>query len=386
MRHRSRQLLVAALLTGLCAFASRPALAVDAVTVPLETGLSDLQTLLTQLKERKKPNVEDINGSLDALAKAFFHIAPPELPAPTPVADTATDEEKKAAAAQQKVFEEAQRKHLEAVLKFQTDALDGFLKALTSVVVSPKQKTDNARNEVNLKAATVLGDILSSPDLAKNRDAKQLDKLRGDMSKELQAVIEQHQAKEAQAERLPSAAVTEATFAALARTNEQKVLQWLHDNFTHTNNAPFEVERLVAAHKAMKLFTNVPGKMRHMVAGTLIRVYSGIEGSAKQVNSSDPKTRTQAQAAKAFWDKVKPGVIEAVNYFATAHGGGAPTNAEGQGFTTMDEYMNWWRDHDKVNREPWLDPKKDEKRDAAPKEAPKEPAKDGSKDAPKEPK
>jgi hypothetical protein len=155
--------------------------------------------------------------------------------------------------------------------------------------------------------------------------------------------------------------VLEATFAALGKTNEPKALDWLLAEYVHTRNGPFEEERLVAAHKAMVLFTNtanvLPGKKRHMIVDTFIKTYAGVEANAKQTGGADAKQKAQAQASKAFWDKIKTGVVAVINYYATPPGGGPPTTKDGQGITTLEELNGWWRANDNVKKAPWVDPK-----------------------------
>ncbi len=328
--------------------------------VPLSKAQQDLAMLKEQLGDKKMPN-EDLIGSISALAAAFFNIEPFAEPEPTDPGADAADPDKAKFQAEHKAWSDKRKKHEAEILAFQDACLDLFVKAVRVVQKQAGKGGDNLRNDVNLRAAQALGEILGSADLAKNRDAKAVEKLRGDQAKELMGILEKDFDKRNKDEIPAPAGLTEAVCLALGRTNELKVLEWLTANFVHTNNGTYHEERLVAAHKAMKMFTNVPARQRHVIAGTMITVYSGTEGSTNQVNSSDPKTRQQAQAAKAFWDKIKTGVIECVNYYATAPGGGPPVNAEGNGLTTMKDLQDWWRKNDKLGRGPWVDPKVDPK-------------------------
>lgn len=350
---RSTSALLAGLaLLGLSLVSARPALAEAA---PLDKAQQDMVTLKDQVGDKKLGN-EDLIGTLKALSSAFFNIEPfPEPEPQDPGADAAEDAKAKFQS-EHKAWADKKKKYDLDVLAFQDGTLDLMVRAVR-VVLRPGQRGDNLRNDVNLAAATALGDIIGSPDLAKGRDAKAVDKVRGELAKQLMGILEKDFDKRHADDMMAPAALTEAVFTALGRTNDLKVLEWMALNFIHTNNGAYHEERLVAAHKAMKLFTNVPAKVRHQIVGQMITVYSGTEGSTNQINSSDPKTRQQAQAAKAFWSKIQTGVIECVNYYATAPGGGAPTNAEGTGLTTMKDLMEWWRKNDKLGRSPWVDPK-----------------------------
>jgi hypothetical protein len=258
-----------------------------------------------------------------------------------------------------KKHEDDLKKWQERVKVWQKDALDALFKALRVVEYNPKQK-ENTRNDVNLKAALALGEILGSPDLAKFRDEKEVAKLRADRARELQDVITNDFGKpKGNKEYQVPVAVLEAAFAAIGKSNDPKGLEWLAKEYIHANNGQFQEERLVAAHKAMKLFTNVPGKQRYAIVNAMITLYSGTEAATNQASGADAKAKAQAQAMKAFWDKIKTGVVEAINYYATAPGGGPPVNAEGQGFTTVKDLKDWFDSHNKPNKAPWVDPPKD---------------------------
>jgi hypothetical protein len=369
--------------TGLCLFTafatvaalgltSRDARAAD--PVPIEQAEADVTMLMAQVKDDKKGN-EDLIGSIGAIQAEFFNIAPPAGEAPAALADGATPEAVQAHAAAQKKYDDDVKKWQERVKTWQGDALDVLFKALRVVEYNPKQK-ENSRNDVNLKAALALGEILGSPDLAKFRDEKEVAKLRGENARKLQDVITNDFGKpKGNREYSVPVGVLEATFAAIGKTNDPRSLEWLAKEYVHTRNGQFEEERLVAAHKAMKVFTNVPGKQRYAIVGEMIKIYSGTEASAgNQSSGSTAAEKSKAQAAKAFWDKIKSGVVEAVNYYATAPGGGPPVNTEGQGYTTLTELRRWWQEHERPNRPPWVDPPKELKgasTAAPPKDAPK---------------
>jgi hypothetical protein len=316
----------------------------------LDEAKNDVVELTTQLKDKKKGN-EDLNGTLVAIAAKFFSIKGPGDPAaPTDPNDPA------AVAAAQKKHDDEVKKHREAVKAFQADALKEIFRALKLVTYDPRNK-ENLRNDVNLKAAQVLGDLLADPRLGDVRDAKEVEKLREGWAKDIQALLAGDFEEPRQEYSIP-VGVLEATFAILGKLNEHSTLLWLLDNYSHTDNAPAKVERLRAAHKAMVLFKDVKGKTRHAIVEKFVTIYTSREASANNNASqgSDAKARSAAAAAKKFWDDVKTDAIAVVNYYAAA-GGQAPVNGDGQALTSMKELNDWFNDHSKVNKAPWLDEK-----------------------------
>jgi hypothetical protein len=171
------------MLAVLALAAPRAAIAADAV--PLEQFVNDVKLLGEQVRDKKIGN-EDLIGTLDALAKTFFNIAPPV--APPPAADPNDPAKVAQAAAAQKKFDEDVKKFPQTVRDHQDQALDAMMKALRVVVYNPRTK-DNLRNDVNLKAAQVLGDLLSHADLAKNRTEDELKKLKQSRSGDLMNVL-----------------------------------------------------------------------------------------------------------------------------------------------------------------------------------------------------
>ena len=243
------------------------------------------------------------------------------------------------------------------VRDYQDAAVELMFKGLRAVVFNAKNE-DNLRNDVNLKAAQVLGDVLASPQLAACRDAKEVEKVREKASSELRGILAGELAEPKQ-EYLVPVAVLEAAFAALGRINDINSLEWLLENYAHTNNSQSMTERLKAAHKAMILFKPVPGKLRYAIVEKFITLYTSAEARAGSAAPSGgtPAQKSAAAAAKKFWDDVKTDTIAVVKYYATGPAGVAPLNAEGQEATSMKELNDWWSTHDKPNRAPWLDEK-----------------------------
>ena len=331
-------------------------------SVKLEDAKRDLVLFAAQVKNRKEGN-EDLIGSLDALAKNFFNLVPGDPP--PPLAADANEAAKKVHDAQQKEHEAEVREHPKAVRDYQDSALDLMFKGLRAVVINPKVKDENARNDVNLKAAQVLGDVLSSPLLGACREPKEVEKLREKTSNELRGILA-GELEEPKQEYLVPVAVLEAAFAALGRIDDLKSLAWLLEHYAHTNNSQSMTERLKSAHKAMILFKGrdekppgVPGKLRYAVVEKFITLYSSAEARAGSAAPSGgtPAQKSAAAAAKKFWDDVKTDTIAVVKYYATPPGGVAPLNAEGQEATSLKELNEWWSKHDKPNRAPWLDEK-----------------------------
>jgi hypothetical protein len=298
-----------------------PRAAVAAEPVSFSQAAADVRTLGEQIRDKKQPNA-DLLGTIAAIEAAFFRLDPP----PEPAVDGPL-----------------------LVRQWQVKALDQLFDALQLVRVSPRDRR-NVRDDVNLRAAEALGSILGSKDLGRLRDTKEVAALRSARAQQLMAVVATDLGRTAAKDRDVPQALLDAVFVALARTNDPKALDWLAKEFVHTRGGAFEEARLLAAHKAMTLFTNVPGRKRYDIAEVMIRLYDGTAASAKQAT---PEGRTH----KAFWDHVRVGVIAAINHFATPPGGGPPTDAAGLGLTSVEELSAWWRAHKKPTQAPWLDPK-----------------------------
>ena len=330
--------------------------------VALADAQRDLDLFKEQLGEKKSGN-EDLNGSIDAIAKAFFNLAPPTDPGPAPAADAGEDA-LKAHVLKVAQYDKELKDFPVQVKAYQEKALGLIVRGLRLVLFNPRNK-ENTRNDVNIKAAQVLGDLLGSPDLAKCpnakdplRDEKELLKMRSERSRELREVIAGDLTTPRQEYQGPLA-VLEFTFAALGKMNDPKSLEWMRDEFIHTRNAPDEVDRLVSAHKAMILFKNVLGDMRFSVVQAMVTTYRGAEAQANagSTAAADPKAKAQAASAKTFWDRVKKDAVAATNYYCTDASNKAPQTADGQALTTMEELARWWTDNNRKNRAPWLDPK-----------------------------
>ena len=122
----------------------------------------------------------------------------------------------------------------------------------------------------------------------------------------------------------------EATFATIVRPTSCARSTGSRRSTSTRGAGEFEEQRLIAAHKAMTLFTSVPGKKRYDVVEVMIPIYSGTDASAKQ-------STAEGRANKKIWDRVRVTTIAAINHLATPPGGGPPTDAKGLGLTTMDE-------------------------------------------------
>jgi hypothetical protein len=189
--------------------------------------------------------------------------------------------------------------------------------------------------------------VLGSPDLATHRDEKELLKLRADRARQLRGVITDALGKPRGRDYVVAAAVLDAAFVALGRTNDPAALDWLREEHTHTRAGEFEEVRLVAAHRALVLFTNVPARARHAMVKRLVTAYGGTAATATHEHPN----------VKAFWDRIKFGVVEAIKYYATAPGGGPPENAQGEVLNSLEDLTTWWRDHDVLGKAPWVDPR-----------------------------
>ena len=134
----------------------------------------------------------------------------------------------------------------------------------------------------------------------------------------------------------------EATFAAVGRIGDPSSLAWYEKHHMRTSSVQLPV--LIAAHKSLGLFVNVPGRWRHAMVKALTKNYVSVEAQAEQGNT------VAERSAKRFWDELKLHTIPALQQFA-----GKPTNEEGEALVTVAAFREWFRARKNANRAPWLD-------------------------------
>ncbi|MHC5012218.1 MAG: hypothetical protein ACYTG6_14960 [Planctomycetota bacterium] len=304
--------------------------------VELETAHGDLDTFNKQLKTKRSTN-DDLLASIQAVVTHYREIQPPEKPELQPIPDDASDEEKAQIEKENNKlltdWEDDVSKFEREAEKFRAAVEKALLKALKLEKID-RQTEANIRMDVNIQAARALAELgdLRTPEA----NAK--------ISKDIRNVLERTIFK---AKYEVPMLLLEEVFAALGRLNDHDSLQWMVDEFIHTKSSPREaVDQLVAAHKAMSLFKDVPGSLRYAVVKEMVTIYASTESTAEQ-SSNDPKV----QAVKVFWDRIKSGAIRAVQYYA-----GEPVSDEtGQALATMAEFQQWFRDHKNPRRAPWRD-------------------------------
>lgn len=305
-----------------------PAAADDAVAVPLDTAQSELDILEAKLKSSKSVN-EEITAALDAVSRAYHNLEAPAPPELKEIPADATEEEKKAIEAEnkkaQEEYESAKNKFEREAETYRGDAEKLFLKALKLQKIH-RQSERNIRDDVNIKAAQVLG-MTGNPKL----------------SSQIQRVMEStiFKAKYEVPQQL-----LEECFAALAKLGDQDSLEWMAKEFTHTKSSPRAVvDQLIAAHKAMILFDRdkVDGSLRYKLVSEMIKSYAGTESLASQSS-----TDKNVQAAKVFWDRIKNDAIKVVQYFSYE-----PKNDKDEVLATMEEFQEWFREHKNPRHEPW---------------------------------
>ncbi len=318
-KHRLVRLLLPVALVALL-IAADPALQ-PAEAVDLQAAWDDLAELKRSTKS--KASNDDLDQYLDAVFNAYKGLdAPPAPP------EDAAEEEKKKYASDLAKFEKEQEKFRSAAEKL-------FLKVL--VLVKVKNET-NLRDDMNTKAARILGDLGPMLD----------EKGRKSLSKKIMQAIEKKLTKVKT--HTVSTDHLDAAFQALGKLNDFGSIEWIIKNYTHTKDN--EKEYLVAAHKAIVLFKNVPGKLRYAVVEQFVKTYAGVESQAEK-SSNDPKD----QAKKRFWDDIKTGVIPVVQYFTKDSEGNPASDPEGQALAKMAEFQAWMREHKSIRKSPWTDPK-----------------------------
>lgn len=295
-------------------------LAVPAMAADPGQARDDLAQLETFIKKKKNTIPEDYIAYLDAVQKAYGSFEKP----PKPAAD-APEDEKKAHAAMLKKLDKAQA-------DFNKRAEKALFKCL-KILRLDRAGTTNQLDEVNIRAAKILGDLAARLD----------DDARGRISKRLMKEIEgldkvKHDVR---------SDLLEQMFASLAQHNQSASLSWMVENYIHTKSRDEDVTRLVAAHKAMIKFTSVPGKIRYAICKEMIKTYSSVESQAEQ-SSNDPAI----QAKKQFWDQVRVDAIKVVQYY-----GGDPEDDDKQVINTMTGFADWWRSVKSPKALPWKDEK-----------------------------
>ncbi len=291
--------------------AAPPALAGD-----LTTANSDLDLLKKSTKS--KGTNADLLQYLSDVFGAYKSLEGPPKPA-----DDASDEEKKKWASDNTKFEKQRD-------KFRSDAQKLILKIMTLVKV--KDGT-NVRDEVNIKAANTLGEMGPLLD----------EKGRKSLSKSIMGAIDKRLTKvkthDVNTDHLAAA------FGALGQLNHPSSLQWMLKNHCHANEV--KKQYIIAAHKAMVLFKDVPGKLRYEVCSQFVKVYGGVEAQANK-SSTDAKDL----AKKRFWDDIKTYTIPVVQHYA-----GKPTDKEGSALATMEAFTAFMREFKNARKAPWVDAK-----------------------------
>jgi hypothetical protein len=288
------------------------------------TAMNDLTSLEGFIKKKKSTD-DDINGFLNSVSDAFNNIVAPEKPA-----DDASEEEKK-------IYATAVKRHESLQAEFNKKAEKAILKCFDLVKLS-RDKETNLRADVNRQAAVVISNL--SPRMTED----QRDSFSTKLMKSLDGL--------AKAKYTVNADALEAGFAALGKMRMEKSLEWMAENFIHTKNQSKEIDRLIAAHKAMVMFPHAetPGKLRYEIVKEMIKTYSGTETQAEQTTNDK-----NVQAAKAFWDRVRVDAIKVMQHFA----GETAQTAEGQVFNRVNDFEAWFREHKSVKKAPWKDEKKD---------------------------
>ena len=291
--------------------AAAPAYAVD-----LEGANQDLE----QLKKATKPRAtnEDLLQYLEQVFTNIKGLEGPEKPA-----EDASEEEKKA-------YASAEAKFVKARDKYRSDAEKLILKIMTLVKV--KSET-NIRDDVNIRAANILGDLGPLLD----------DKGRKSLSKKIMGAIDKRLTKVKTHD--VNTELLAAAFGALGKLNDPSGLQWMLKNHCHANEV--KKQYIIAAHKAMVLFKDVAGKMRYEVVSQFVKVYGSVEAQAER-SSTDAKDL----AKKRFWDDIKTYTIPVLQYYA-----GKPTDAEGSALASMADFQAFMRQHKNLRKAPWVDEK-----------------------------
>lgn len=323
--------LVLLLFFGLCLGLVLPALPV-AEAIDQEAADADLDQLKRSMK--KSATTDDLRQYLKAVANNYKKLEGP--PKPAEGADPAEIKE----------WEADTKKFNKWLSSYRAEAVKQFVKSMTIVKI---QHDRNVRDEANRLAANILGDLPlpPPPDTASDEEKKAFQakdkKFRKDLSRTIMKTIEKKLTKVKTHQ--VSTDLLDAAFEALGKLNDESALLWMAKEYSHTIDT--KKEYLVAAHKAMVLFTNVPGKIRYDIVSQFIKSYAGVELQAEK-SAADAATL----AKKRFWDYIKTHTIPVMQYFA-----GKPVDEEDQALSEMKQFQAWMRDHKSPRKPPWTDEK-----------------------------
>lgn len=301
----------------------------------LAKAVAALERLEDAMDDKRALNPTLIAG-LEEVMEYYRGIQPPAAPEPQAIPDDASEEEKKAI---EKANKDAARDHERDLRKWERDAekfkedvRDALIDAFKLVRADPNTST-NRRDDVNIRAAELLGTMNETPEIAE------------EVSEDIIKVLEKRIFKAKNYD--PTELFLEKAFGALGTLNQMDSLEWMIEEFTHTKaSPPKEVMKLSAAHKAMVVFKGVPGKIRYQLVDEMVKSYAGVESQA-ETSSTD----AAVLAKKRFWDRIKNDVIKVMQYYT-----GEPQDEEGQVIARMEGFQRWFRDHDNKRRAPWVDP------------------------------
>jgi len=253
---------------------------------------------LTALLKKSKSETADILASLDAVAKAIIGLAPNDE------AGAAT-------------FDKDRDAYMKPAEKLLIDAL-------VLVKIRPNT-TANERDDVNVKAAQILGNC------------------RPDVSEDIKNALEQRVFK-AKGYTPPTLLYDEA-FRAIGLLGHKKGGEYLQEwiRYDNTANVP---ERIKSAFEAMAIFKNFKGLERHDMVEKICRKMLGVEHAAEVNKTKEDK------AQKQVWDKIKPAVIKALQVLAKE-----PKDKNNNLLGSVKAFDEWYRLNDKPKNPAWVDPK-----------------------------
>ena len=206
----------------------------------------------------------------------------------------------------------------------------GFIKALMLTELADGM---NSREEVKVRAARHLGHI------APLVGAEDRPYFEHGIRRAIEVNSRMHRV-------VASSDLIKSLFSALARYGSEESLRWMLKNFTHSIMR--WRRELRAAHAAILLFEDTPGRLRLEVVNTFVRTYTPSEAWA------DPSSaRADAAQRRQFWEYVGPGALKVVNQYATSPGAERPRE-----FKSLRDVVEWLRGHRDPGRDPWIDPER----------------------------
>lgn len=212
---------------------------------------------------------------------------------------------------------------------------------LDCLVLTKVVRGQNRRDAVNYTAAKLLGRMGSVLD----------DEQRERLSRDIRRAIEQHFLK------LPHQQVSNDTieeiFLALAHLGSLASIEYILDE--HMRAMERRSAFILAAHKSLLHYRNVPGTLRYRVVKQCLRTWIPIQHFSEGGSSGRIPSDGRGMMARRLWDTVRGEVIQVLQLYASSPRARAPRGRAPRMPASLSAFDAWFRRHKDVRKQPWLD-------------------------------